>query len=70
LSCSFALIDPGGLTGYLALDRAELVYTLSGRGISICEGEMEQGILFARRLDTISSRIGVISCRFRRHDTF
>lgn len=39
LSFSFALIDPGSQTDYHAHDRPELIYVVSGRGISICEGE-------------------------------
>lgn len=39
LTFSLALIDPGGQTDYHAHDRPELIYVVSGRGISICEGE-------------------------------
>jgi len=39
LTFSFALIDPGGQTDYHAHDRPELIYVVSGQGISICEDE-------------------------------
>jgi mannose-6-phosphate isomerase-like protein (cupin superfamily) len=39
LTFSFALIDPGGQTDYHAHDRPELIYIVSGRGESVCEGE-------------------------------
>ena len=39
LTFSFALIDPGGQTDYHSHDRPELIYIVSGRGESVCEGE-------------------------------
>lgn len=39
LTFSFALIDPGSQTDYHAHDRPELIYIVSGQGVSICEGE-------------------------------
>jgi len=39
LTFSFALIDPGGQTDYHAHDRPELIYIVSGQGVSTCEGE-------------------------------
>jgi mannose-6-phosphate isomerase-like protein (cupin superfamily) len=39
ISFSFALIDPGSQTDYHTHDRPELIYVVSGRGISKCEGE-------------------------------
>ncbi len=39
LTFSFALIDPGGQTDYHSHDRPELIYIVSGRGASICEGQ-------------------------------
>jgi mannose-6-phosphate isomerase-like protein (cupin superfamily) len=39
LTFSFALIDPGGSTDYHSHDRPELIYIVSGEGISTCEGE-------------------------------
>ena len=39
LTFSFALIDPGGGTDYHTHDRPELIYVVSGRGVSIGEGE-------------------------------
>lgn len=39
LSFNFALIDPGSQTDYHAHDRPELIYVVSGQGISVCEGE-------------------------------
>ncbi len=39
LTFSFALIDPGGQTDYHTHDRPELIFIVSGRGVSICEGE-------------------------------
>ncbi len=39
LTFSFALIDPGGQTDYHTHDRPELIFVVSGRGVSICEGE-------------------------------
>jgi len=38
LTFSFALIDPGGQTDYHSHDRPELIYIVSGRGESLCEG--------------------------------
>ena len=38
LTFSFALIDPGGQTDYHVHDRPELIFIVSGRGVSICEG--------------------------------
>ena len=39
LTFSFALIDPGGQTDYHSHDRPELIYIVSGKGVSTCEGE-------------------------------
>ncbi len=39
LTFSFALIDPGGQTDYHAHDRPELIYIVSGQGVSTCDGE-------------------------------
>jgi mannose-6-phosphate isomerase-like protein (cupin superfamily) len=39
LTFTFALIDPGGQTDYHTHDRPELIYIVSGRGESICEGK-------------------------------
>ena len=39
ISFSFALLDPGSRTDYHAHDRPELIYIVSGRGLSKCEGE-------------------------------
>lgn len=39
LTFSFALIDPGGQTDYHTHDRPELIYIVSGQGVSTCEGE-------------------------------
>ena len=39
MSFNFALLDPGGQTDYHTHDRPELIYVVSGRGISVCEGE-------------------------------
>lgn len=39
ITFSFALIDPAGQTDYHSHDRPELIYIVSGRGKSICEGE-------------------------------
>lgn len=39
LTFSFALIDPGGKTDYHTHDRPELIFIVSGRGESLCEGE-------------------------------
>jgi len=39
LTFNFALIDPGGQTDYHSPDRPELIYIVSGRGESLCEGE-------------------------------
>ena len=42
LSFNLALLDPHSQTDYHAHDRPELIHIVSGRGISICEGqEME-----------------------------
>ena len=39
LSFNFALIDPGSQTDYHTHDRPELIFVVSGRGLSICDGE-------------------------------
>jgi mannose-6-phosphate isomerase-like protein (cupin superfamily) len=39
LTFSFALIDPNGQTDYHIHDRPELIYIVSGQGVSVCEGE-------------------------------
>jgi mannose-6-phosphate isomerase-like protein (cupin superfamily) len=39
ITFSFALIDPNGQTDYHSHDRPEMIYIVSGRGHSICEGE-------------------------------
>lgn len=39
LTFSFALIDPDGQTDYHIHDRPELIYIVSGQGVSVCEGE-------------------------------
>jgi mannose-6-phosphate isomerase-like protein (cupin superfamily) len=39
LTFSFALIDPGSQTDYHTHDRPELIYIVSGHGLSTCDGE-------------------------------
>jgi mannose-6-phosphate isomerase-like protein (cupin superfamily) len=38
ISFNQALLYPGGRTDYHTHDRPELIYVVSGRGVSVCEG--------------------------------